>query len=217
MFDQDIGLLPVTWRDQPEVKRGGGTLFWMTKRALDVVLALVALPIIALVALILFIVNPFFNPGSVFKAQTRIGRDGVPFQILKFRTMTGTPGDARFAHEENHRITGLGRFLRQRRIDEMPQFLNVLFGQMSVVGPRPEQPPFVDQYNEAIPRYRERHSVRPGITGLAQVEYGYTSDVMGTSGKLRYDLTYIRKSGFRLECWLLWRTVVVMLTGFGAQ
>lgn len=218
MFDQDIGLLPVTWRDEPVLKRGGSPVFWTCKRAFDIAFsAVVLLPVLALFAIALFLLNPFFNPGPVFTTQTRIGKDGKEFRLWKFRTMTGRDGGSRFATEERDRIKPLGRWLRRRRIDELPQILNVLSGDMSIVGPRPERPSFVKSYELAIPRYSERHTVRPGITGLAQVEYGYTSDLMGTTGKLRYDLTYIRKSGFRMEGWLVWRTIVVMLNGFGAE
>lgn len=122
----------------------------------------------------------------------------------------------RFAIDEARRIGGLGRFLRRYRIDELPQILNVMRGEMSLIGPRPEQPEFAKEYEHCLPDYNDRHIVRPGLSGLSQVIQGYTSDADGTARKLALDLRYIRKSGFRMEAYILWRTLVTVATGQGA-
>ena len=116
---------------------------------------------------------------------------------------------------EAERITPLGRFLRRLRIDELPQFLNVLAGHMSLVGPRPDYWDHAAHYLDFIPGYRQRHNVRPGITGLAQVDGGYAEGVNATVEKTRSDLHYIRRSGVAMEVYVLWRTIYVVLTGFG--
>ncbi|WP_069301075.1 sugar transferase [Neptunicoccus sediminis] len=182
--------------------------FKIVKRLVDLGFSLALLPIFVLIACILFVLNPYLNRGRVMYSQRRVGRDGETFRIYKFRTMEGKNVESRFATEEQARIRRLGRFMRASRIDELPQILNVLLGQMSMVGPRPEQVKFYKQYTAAIPGYAARQQVRPGITGLAQLKYGYTSDEVGTARKLKWDLEYIRRSGFRLEFYIIVKTMV---------
>lgn len=195
----------------------GSLLFRSSKRGFDVLAAIALLPFLALAILVLLVLNPRRNPGPLFFAQTRVGRNGMPFRLVKFRTMVGDQDAIKFADQEQSRITPFGMALRNKRVDELPQILNVLRGEMSFVGPRPEQVPFVEEYCAKIPAYAERHLVRPGISGLAQVEHGYTSDVKGTRGKLKYDLIYIRQSGFRMEAYVIWRTLITIISGFGAK
>lgn len=182
--------------------------FKIVKRLVDLSFSLLLLPVFILIACILFVLNPYLNRGRVMYSQKRVGQDGETFRIYKFRTMEGKNEESRFATEEQARIRRLGRFMRATRIDELPQILNVLMGQMSMVGPRPEQVKFFKQYTAAIPGYAARQQVRPGITGLAQLKYGYTSDEVGTARKLKWDLEYIRRSGFRLELYIIAKTVV---------
>jgi lipopolysaccharide/colanic/teichoic acid biosynthesis glycosyltransferase len=182
--------------------------FQLAKRTIDIGFALLLLPALIVIALILVVLNPCLNRGSLIFSQERVGRDATLFNIYKFRTMEGETSESRFAPEEEYRISRLGSFMRRARIDELPQILNVLFGQMSMVGPRPEQVEFYNQYKAAIPGYAARQQVRPGITGLAQLKYGYTSDEAGTVRKLKWDLEYIRRSGFRLEGYIIWQTMV---------
>ncbi len=182
--------------------------FKIAKRLVDLGFSLSLLPVFVLIACILFILNPYLNRGRVMYSQKRVGRDGETFRIYKFRTMEGKNEESRFATEEQARIRRLGRFMRATRIDELPQILNVLLGQMSMVGPRPEQVKFYKQYTAAIPGYAARQQVRPGITGLAQLKYGYTSDEVGTARKLKWDLEYIRRSGFRLELYIIVKTMI---------
>lgn len=183
-------------------------VFLVCKRASDLFFALLLLPVLGLIALLLLALNPFLNPGPLFFVQRRVGKDERHFRILKFRTMVGaTAAEARFESDERARLTRLGRFLRATRIDELPQIVNVLRGEMSMVGPRPEQVSFYQRYKRTIPGYAERQRVRPGITGLAQLKYGYTEDDVGTMRKLRWDLQYIRNMGFRRELWIIGKTI----------
>ncbi|NRP26400.1 UDP-N-acetylgalactosamine-undecaprenyl-phosphate N-acetylgalactosaminephosphotransferase [Aliiroseovarius sp. xm-m-379] len=193
------------------VSVGGSRLFWACKRLSDIVLSLIMLALALPLALILLVLNPKSNPGPLFYRQERAGRDLVPFRIWKFRTMVGKSEIHRFAPYEADRLRQLGRFLRQAHLDELPQAINVLLGQMSVVGPRPEQSSFVAKYLQSIPSYHYRYMVRPGISGLAQVEQGYTHTHQGTARKLRYDLFYIRKAGFWMEFYVYWKTAVLLI------
>lgn len=198
------------------VKIGGTSTFWKIKRLGDITLAVLLLPALVGCGLVLAALNPFANPGPLFFRQIRIGRSGACFAMWKFRTMTPRSGPARFANSETHRIPAIGRFLRRYRIDELPQLISVLRGDMSLIGPRPEQPDFARRYGQLIPRYNVRHAVRPGVSGLSQVRIGYASDVRATRRKLALDLRYIRRSGYRMEAYVLWRTITTILTGRGA-
>ena len=175
---------------------------------IDLGFAIMLLPVLGLISVLLLLVNRQFNPGALFFDQERVGKDQQMFRIVKFRTMAGTCDECRFADTETDRINQMGRFLRRTRIDELPQILNVLIGQMSMVGPRPEQVAFYNQYVAEIPGYALRQHVRPGITGLAQLKYGYTSDVVGTARKLKWDLEYIRRMGFAIEGYIIWQTLL---------
>jgi lipopolysaccharide/colanic/teichoic acid biosynthesis glycosyltransferase len=193
--------------------------FRIAKRAFDITVAVAALPLIFVTALALLMVNPLWNAGPLFFFQTRMGRNCQPFRAVKFRTMRPAlqimrGPDARL---EADRITSLGQLLRRLRIDELPQFVNILTAQMSLIGPRPDYWDHATHYLDFIPGYRQRHSVRPGITGLAQVDGGYAEGVNATVEKTRHDLRYIRRSSIGMEFYVLWRTVHVVLTGFGAR
>lgn len=193
--------------------------FRIFKRGCDVGFALLALPIVGLMSVILVILNPFLNPGSVYFRQERMGLGGKSFRIWKFRTMIECGVSERGHHDpvEDHRITPLGAILRKLRIDELPNFLNVLSGDMSLVGPRPDDIEHAKKYRETIPYYRERTRVRPGITGLAQVRMGYAADEGEVRRKARYDRIYVRRSCGRLDLSVIAATFAVMITGFGAR
>ena len=158
--------------------------------------------------------------GPVLYRQVRVGLDGVPFTLFKFRSMkvdaeAGT--GAVWAVKDDPRVTGVGRFIRQTRFDELPQLFNVLRGDMSVVGPRPERPEFVRVLTEQIPYYRQRHCVRPGITGWAQINYKYSDTIEDTITKLEFDLYYIKNMAFSLDCFIIFHTVKAMLLSRGSQ
>lgn len=193
--------------------------FAALKRGFDITCALVAMPLILIFALILTVVNPLWNAGPVFYRQKRMGRNCRCFTVLKFRSMRPAGQVARGPDDvlEHDRITPLGRFIRVTRIDELPQFINVLNGDMSVIGPRPDYWNHAVHYIASIPEYRARHSVRPGITGLAQVDAGYAEGMAATFAKVRHDLRYIRQLGLRMELYVFCRTIYVVLSGSGAR
>ncbi|MAM63010.1 sugar transferase [Maritimibacter sp. UBA3975] len=180
---------------------GGSALFWATKRAFDIVLSVILLILAALTGLALLVLNPFFNAGPLFFRQDRMGRDCEPFKVIKFRTMTHSASTTRTAKDplETNRITRLGGLLRRMRLDELPQAYNVLRGEMSIIGPRPDTFSHAHEFSRMVPRYRERHLVRPGISGLAQVALGYAVGVDATRAKTARDLNYIRNAGFAME------------------
>src|SRR5262249_8666988 len=160
------------------------------------------------------------SPGPVLYRQTRVGLDGVVFTLYKFRSMcadaeAGT--GAVWAQKDDPRVTGVGRVIRRIRFDELPQLFNVLKGEMAMVGPRPERPEFVKALSEQVPYYRQRHCVRPGITGWAQVNYKYGDTLEDTITKLEYDLYYIKNMSMALDNYIIFHTVKAMLLTRGAQ
>ncbi|WP_305838902.1 sugar transferase [Photobacterium leiognathi] len=159
------------------------------------------------------------NPGPAMFIQERVGQGGKVFRIYKFRSMTVKEAGAedKFATQEQARVTKVGKIIRKVRIDELPQFFNVLKGDMSLIGPRPEQDSFVKQFEQEIPFYGYRHMVKPGITGWAQVVQGYADDTESTTEKLAFDLYYIKNLSFWLDVNIVFKTIRTMLTGFGAK
>jgi lipopolysaccharide/colanic/teichoic acid biosynthesis glycosyltransferase len=148
-----------------------------------------------------------------------VGREGRTFVLTKFRTMVANAEETgpAFAALDDPRITRVGRFLRKSRLDEFPQLFTVLRGELSLIGPRPERPVFVAEYAREIPFYEQRLLVRPGVTGWAQVNYGYADDQAETVEKLTYDLFYIKHSSFWLDTQIIGKSVWTVLTGFGAR
>lgn len=178
-----------------------------SKRAVDVVgallIGLVALPVIALFALAI----RRESGGSIFFKQTRIGEGGRPLVIYKLRTMRETgSGAAEWAPDAEHRVTRVGRLLRSMHLDELPQLLNVLRGDMSLVGPRPEQPEFVNRLEEVLPFYQRRHLLKPGLTGWAQVRCGYAGSDVGSAWKLSHDLYYLKHRSMAFDLAILGET-----------
>ena len=204
---------------RPRRSRVRKLAFRIFKFAFDKSVALLCLPVIALVAVALLVLNPVYNPGPLFYSQKRMGRHGTPFRMIKFRTMLSSDAVTRSAHDgvEVSRITPLGGILRKYRIDELPNMINVLRHEMSVIGPRPDAWDHAIAYSEAIPAYRQRFGVLPGITGLAQIRQGYAEGVNQTADKARLDRVYIRHQGFATEFGIIFGTVRVILSGFGAR
>ena len=158
--------------------------------------------------------------GPVFYRQKRVGRDGIPFSCFKFRTMTAdaeADSGPAWAGEDDPRVTPVGRFLRMSRLDEVPQLWNVLRGDMCLVGPRPERPEFVEILSREIPYYQLRHTIRPGITGWAQIRFQYGSSVEDAKEKLRYDLFYIKNMSIGLDLLVFFQTIKVILWSRGAR
>ena len=153
--------------------------------------------------------------GPVFFRQTRIGKNHAPFQLIKLRTMRVNAGGGRYTQKDDRRITCVGRFLRASRLDEFPQLVNVLRGEMSMIGPRAEWDVLVHDYEAQIPCYHFRHLVKPGITGWAQVSYPYGASLDDTLRKLEYDLYYIRHFSFLIDAAIVLKTIHIMIFGKG--
>jgi exopolysaccharide biosynthesis polyprenyl glycosylphosphotransferase len=194
--------------------QSGPDLFQRTaKRLLDLTIVVFSLPVLLVFIPVVALAVKLDSAGPVFYRQTRCGRAGKLFQIYKFRTMyvdAERDGKARWATKNDPRITRVGRFLRKTRMDELPQVLNILRGEMSFVGPRPERPEFVEDLKKSIPFYHSRLSVKPGLTGWAQVQFEYTSTVEDTLTKLQYDLYYIHRWTLWLDIYILFRTISVV-------
>ncbi|SKB60501.1 exopolysaccharide biosynthesis polyprenyl glycosylphosphotransferase [Salegentibacter holothuriorum] len=177
-------------------------------RIFDVIIALVGLAFFILILPLLLIANLLGNRGSLFYRQERIGKYGEVFRILKLRTMVkdAESNGPQYAEKNDLRTTRFGKFLRRSRIDEIPQFYNVLKGEMSLIGPRPERPIFVKELSQAIPFYETRHVIKPGLTGWAQVKADYGKDQADSLVKLQYDLYYIKHRGIFLDLSILLKT-----------
>jgi exopolysaccharide biosynthesis polyprenyl glycosylphosphotransferase len=189
------------------------------KRLLDLVVALVLLVIATPLMVATAIAVKLTSPGTVFYRQQRVGEHGRVFTCVKFRSMrhdAETDG-ARWADEDDPRTTAVGRYLRRYRVDELPQLWNVMRGEMTMVGPRPERPEFVRELVEAVPFYSPRHLTKPGLTGWAQVSAGYAATLDDARLKLSYDLYYLKHRGLALDLAILLRTIGVVLRGTGAR
>ena len=186
------------------------------KRCFDVAIAsimfLICLPVLALAMICIYI----DSPGPVFYKQERVGYKGKLFKVVKLRSMRldAEKDGPQWAQKHDPRVTRVGAFLRSTRIDELPQLLNVIRGEMSLIGPRPERPMFVEQFNREIPGFHNRLLMKPGLTGWAQVNGGYD---ISPEEKLELDLYYIRNASLWLDLRILARTVKVVLTGEGAR
>jgi sugar transferase (PEP-CTERM system associated) len=191
----------------------------VAKRTLDLLFGMVGLlissPLMALVGLAV----KLDSKGPVIYRQVRVGRMGKRFEVFKFRSMCvdAEQDGARWASENDPRITRIGRFLRKYRLDELPQFINVIQGSMSFVGPRPERPVFVEELKKTIPYYDERHSLRPGLTGWAQVQYNYGASVEDAFRKLEYDLFYVKHMSIVFDLAVILKTIRIVLAGSGAR
>jgi exopolysaccharide biosynthesis polyprenyl glycosylphosphotransferase len=188
----------------------------VVKRTIDILGAIVGLVLTMPVWPPIALLIKLSSKGAVFYTQERVGRNGRVFRIFKFRTMNvdaESSGQAVWASRGDTRVTSFGRFLRKTRLDELPQFLNVLAGDMSLVGPRPERPEFVQMLAQSIPHYQMRHLVRPGLTGWAQISYCYGASVEDSVEKLKYDLYYIKYGGLLLDLQIVFRTIGVCMRG----
>ncbi|MGH9226786.1 MAG: sugar transferase [Acidimicrobiales bacterium] len=214
-YDQWLGKLPISELERVSLMFDIGELhrarYGRMKRIVDVALGLAGLAGLAVVTPLVLLGNRFGNRGPLFYRQARVGKNGRPFQILKFRTMTpagGTgAGGGEWTADQDPRITRFGAWLRKSHLDELPQMVNILRGDLSIVGPRPEQPHYVDELTEKLPFYNLRHLVRPGLTGWAQVKYPYGASELDALEKLQYEFYYLRHQGLALDARILGRTV----------
>jgi len=190
------------------------------KRAADFAVSLAFLVLFLPLILATILAIRLESPGPIFYRQERVGLNGRIFRVWKFRSMrtdAESDGVPKWAGAGDSRVTRIGRFIRKARIDEIPQIINVLAGDMSFIGPRPERPFFVEQLREMIPYYELRHRVKPGITGWAQVNYPYGASVDDARQKLAYDLYYVKNNDMFLDIAILVRTVRVILFAEGAR
>jgi putative colanic acid biosynthesis UDP-glucose lipid carrier transferase len=188
------------------------------KRGFDIAFSLGVLTLGAPFFILVALLTRLSSKGPILYAQERIGRDGKPFFIYKFRSMymnSEEGGPALSAGDRDNRITPWGRFMRQTRLDELPQFYNVLLGDMSVVGPRPERQFFIDQIIEVAPEYKSLLKVKPGITSIGQIKFGYASSIEEMVQRLRYDLIYPERRSFFFDMWIIAQTLRVMVQGRG--
>ena len=178
-------------------------------------LFLVTWPVMLITALLIKLEDGWKSP--IFYSQERVGLDGQAFKIVKFRSMRidAEKNGAQMAAKDDDRTTRIGKAIRKYRIDELPQIYNVMVGDMGFVGPRPERPEFVQQLIKNIPYYNERHNVKPGLTGWAQLKYPYGATESDSLEKLKYDLYYIKHRSFMLDLLILIRTVEIVLFGKG--
>jgi exopolysaccharide biosynthesis polyprenyl glycosylphosphotransferase len=189
--------------------------FMLLKRLADVIVSAFGLAL--LLVLLPFVALAIYleSPGPIFYSQERVGRAGRTFQLIKLRSMVPgaeQEGQPKWAEQNDERVTRVGRFLRRTRLDELPQCLNMLRGEMSLIGPRPERPEFVAELQKCIPFYRSRLAVRPGLTGWAQINYHYGSSVEDALIKLQYDLYYIKRQSLYLDLLILLKTISVVLS-----
>jgi exopolysaccharide biosynthesis polyprenyl glycosylphosphotransferase len=211
-YEDWLGKLPISELEQMSLMFDISALhargYERAKRAFDIALALPGSILCLLLTPIVALANRVGNRGSLLYRQTRIGRDGRPFTILKFRTMVAADGaDTEWTAEDDPRITPFGRLLRKTHLDELPQMWNIVRGDLSFVGPRPEQPHYVEELISKIPFYNLRHLVRPGLTGWAQVKYGYAGDERDALEKLQYDFYYLRHQSLPFDARIVGRTI----------
>jgi len=195
-------------------------LIIFTKRAIDVIVSAVGLLLSAPITLLTAAAIRVDSPGPIFYRQERVGQNNEPFTIYKFRSMcegAEANGGPVWAAEGDPRVTRVGNIIRKVRIDEIPQMINVLRGQMSLVGPRPERPFFVQTLNKQIPYYSLRHSIKPGITGWAQICYSYGDSEEDAIEKLQYDLYYIKNMSALFDLQIIFESLKVVLLGKGAR
>jgi exopolysaccharide biosynthesis polyprenyl glycosylphosphotransferase len=221
VYEEHTGRLPMVhlaegWEVSQPVARSG---YAPVKRVIDVVAVVLTLPVWILLGAIVWLVVKFDSRGPAIYSQERIGRNGRAFTLYKYRTMIpdAEPNGPAFARVGDPRLTRVGGVLRKTRLDEIPQLWNVFVGDLSLVGPRPERPLFVEQFERTIPFYSSRTLIRPGVTGWAQVNYGYADDEAETVEKLTYDLYYVKNSSVWLDLHILFKSVWTVSTGSGAR
>ena len=219
VYENSTYRLPINFKSKelykffPFSRSNQNKLYLYCSRIFDLFFSIIGLLCFFLIAPFLWVINFFANKGSFFYTQERVGKNGVPFTIYKLRTMVqdAEKNGAVFATPNDSRITPFGRFLRKSRIDELPQFINVLRGEMAVIGPRPERPIFVNEIARTIPLYQTRHVIKPGLTGWAQVNYSYGTSLEDSLMKLRYDLYYIKHRSLFLDVNIVVKTMSTIL------
>ena len=219
VYEASTNRLPVTYLSKdfykyfPFSRSNQNKFYIITTRFFDVLFSFIGITMGLLISPLIILFNLFWNRGSFFYTQERVGKNNKPFTIFKLRTMVKDAeiNGAVFATTNDVRITKFGKFLRKSRLDEVPQFINVLKGEMSIIGPRPERPIFVKQIAEQLPFYQTRHVIKPGLTGWAQVNHAYTDTIDDALIKLQYDLFYIKHRSIFLDINIVIKTIGTVL------
>jgi len=220
-YEEWLGKLPVSELERVSLLFDIGEVhrsrYGRVKRLMDVAIGLVLLPVLGLAVPFVALGDLVANRGRLFYSQERVGKNGELFRIYKFRTMRATPEGTpnEWTSEHDPRITPFGRILRLTHVDELPQVVNILKGDLSMVGPRPEQPQYVDELRQKLPFYDVRHLVRPGLTGWAQVKYGYAGDERDALEKLQFEFYYLRRQSLGLDVRIIGRTLRSVVGGGG--
>ena len=217
-YEQWLGKVPLSELEETSLLMDIGEVheaYGRTKRVADVVGALALSVVLLIITPVVAVANLRGNKGPLFFTQQRVGRNGVPFRMVKFRTMVPHNGIGTWTAVDDPRVTPVGRLLRVTHLDELPQVINVLRGDLSLVGPRPEQPAYVAELTRAVPYYATRHLVRPGITGWAQVRYDYGASEQDAVEKLQFDFYYLRNQSLTLDVLCLVRTLRSVTRGAG--
>lgn len=197
--------------------RNRNKLFWINKRVFDIFISILLLPLLILCSCFLLVLNLFFNPGSLFFIQERMGKNCCSFYAIKFRTMVPVEKITRQYDDpiELERIKPFGKFIRKFRLDELPQIVNILKGDMSLVGPRPDYYSHALEFLKKVEGYRKRHDIRPGITGLSQIRLGYAEGLKATADKVNVDNYYIQNAGYVIELKIISNTMLTIIKGLG--
>jgi lipopolysaccharide/colanic/teichoic acid biosynthesis glycosyltransferase len=218
-YDEWLGKMPISELERMSLMFDIGEIhrvrYGRLKRLGDVIAGLVSFPFFLLAVPFVALGNLVANRGPLLYSQDRVGKGGTPFRIVKFRTMEPGGATSEWTREDDPRITPFGRFLRVTHLDELPQAWNMLRGDLSIVGPRPEQPRYVEELTEKIPFYGLRHLVRPGLTGWAQVKYPYGADEIDALEKLQYEFYYLRHQSLTLDLRIVGRTIRHVIGGGG--
>ena len=218
-YDEWLGKLPVADLERVslmfDIQELHAPSYARMKRVVDLLSAVVGLAVTLLIAPLVWAANKFGNPGPLFFRQVRVGKGGHPFTMLKFRTMPVGNPESEWTKVADPRLRPLGALMRRFHVDELPQSLNILRGELSLVGPRPEQPRYVAELAEKIPFYDVRHLVLPGVTGWAQVKFHYGASVEDALEKLQYEFFYLRHQGPVLDARIVARTVKAMVRAYG--
>ena len=201
------------YRFFPFSRSNQNKLYLLTVRVFEIVISLLGLAVGLVLLPLILVGNAIGNRGHLFYSQQRVGKDGVVFEILKYRTMVknAESDGAVFTAANDSRVTAFGEFMRKTRMDEFPQFINILKGDMAVIGPRPERPIFVKEIAEIMPFYETRHIIKPGLTGWAQVNYSYGETIDDSLIKLQYDLYYIKHRSIYLDMNIAFKTITTIL------
>ncbi len=197
--------------------RNRNKLFWINKRVFDIFISILLLPLLILCSCFLLVLNLFFNPGSLFFIQERMGKNCCSFYAIKFRTMVPVEKITRQYDDpiELDRIKPFGKVIRKFRLDELPQIVNILKGDMSLVGPRPDYYSHALEFLKKVEGYRKRHDIRPGITGLSQIRLGYAEGLKATADKVNVDNYYIQNAGYVIELKIISNTMLTIIKGLG--